>query len=542
MISATSKINILLVDDRVENLLSLTAVLDSPEYNLVTANSGEEALRCVLNSDFALILMDVQMPVLDGFETAALIRQRERSKNIPIIFVTAISKDEPFICKGYLAGAVDYLFKPFDPLILRSKVHVFAELERKTMQIQKQAELLRQTELAKLEFESLERENATQRKYMELVEGINQGIVWAGDYELKNFSFVSSKAFEVAGYPTEKWIAEPHFWINHVFPEDREAVMAQIKKGTEETKNFSFEHRFLKADGDVIWLQTSVRVVRPSSINSEVFNAAEAGLRGLSVDVTRLKKAEETAQAAVKLRDDFLAIASHELKTPLTALKLQTEILNRSLNKEELSLSTKERVNKMLGSTNRQVNNLAKLIDNLLDVTRIVNGKLTLHIQKVNILELVNNVVERFREQFQIACCEVKTTSNFDLVSYCDQSRIEQVIVNLCSNAVKYGSNRPISIAVEQTESVIRIAVQDQGMGISREDQTRIFDRFARAKEDGAISGLGLGLYIVKQILNAHGGKIWVDSELGKGSTFTVELPLNHSLIQLFQIQSDMSI
>jgi PAS domain S-box-containing protein len=149
--------NILLVDDRPENLLALEAILEPLEQNLLYAHSGEEALRQLLQHDVAIILLDVQMPVLDGFETATLIKRRERTKHIPIIFVTAISKDDEHVFRGYSAGAVDYVFKPFSPEVLRSKVAVFVELHEKTEQLRQQAEQLKEQELAELRRESEER-------------------------------------------------------------------------------------------------------------------------------------------------------------------------------------------------------------------------------------------------------------------------------------------------------------------------------------------------------------------------------------------------
>src|ERR671930_2264126 len=148
---------VLLVDDRPENLLALEGILAPLGQDLICADSGEDALRELLRHEIAVILLDVQMPELDGFETAQLIKQRDRTKHVPIIFVTAISKDEEHVFRGYSAGAVDYIFKPFNPEVLRSKVSVFIELHEKTEQLQRQAELLKEQELAELRRESEER-------------------------------------------------------------------------------------------------------------------------------------------------------------------------------------------------------------------------------------------------------------------------------------------------------------------------------------------------------------------------------------------------
>src|SRR5690349_11003730 len=160
------KAKILLVDDRPENLLALEAILSALDQTLVRASSGEEALKHLLTDDFAVILMDVQMPGMDGFETAALIKQRERSRHIPIIFVTAISKDERYAFQGYSAGAVDYIRKPFDPDILRSKVMVFVDLFNKSEQLKRQAELLRLSEQREAERRRIERERAMEQRYL----------------------------------------------------------------------------------------------------------------------------------------------------------------------------------------------------------------------------------------------------------------------------------------------------------------------------------------------------------------------------------------
>src|ERR687888_2436866 len=149
--------NVLLVDDRPENLVALEAILEPLGQNLIEAHSGEDALRQLLHHEVAVILLDVQMPELDGFETATLIKQRERTSHVPIIFITAISKDEEQVFRGYSVGAVDYVFKPFDPQVLRSKVSVFIELHEKSEQLRRQAELLKEQELAELRRESEER-------------------------------------------------------------------------------------------------------------------------------------------------------------------------------------------------------------------------------------------------------------------------------------------------------------------------------------------------------------------------------------------------
>ena len=203
-------VEILLVDDRDENLLALEAVLSDPGYRLIKANSGDAALRYLLDHTPAVILLDVQMPGLDGFGTAAIVKASERTREIPIIFLTALNKDDKYVQRGYEHGAVDYIYKPFDAHILRSKVAVFADLHRKNERLLLAERKLMESErrdrerkFAELEIRNLRRQQLEQRRYRELVDGINHGVVWAADENVDVFTFVSPRAEEVLGYPVD---------------------------------------------------------------------------------------------------------------------------------------------------------------------------------------------------------------------------------------------------------------------------------------------------------------------------------------------------
>jgi signal transduction histidine kinase len=239
------------------------------------------------------------------------------------------------------------------------------------------------------------------------------------------------------------------------------------------------------------------------------------------------KEAIITAKQATELRDNFLSVASHELKTPLTSLRLQTDSLQRAVKKQGFQNLEPERIEKALRVSSRQIESLSNLIDELLDVSRIVNGKLQLHCKRVNLGKLAKDVFELFGEQLG----EVRLLSEIvteDVEGEWDYYRIQQVILNLLSNARKYGEGRPIALHVRRKENVAELRVRDQGAGIPQDLQARIFDRFERGAAEGSssISGLGLGLYITKEIVNAHGGTIRVESQLGQGAVFTVELPI----------------
>ncbi len=240
--SALAPVNLLLVDDVEENLVALEAVLEPLGQVIVKAGSGEEALRELLRRDFARILLDVQMPGLDGFETASLIKQRRRSKYIPIIFLTAISKEDRHVYRGYSAGAVDYLFKPFEPEVLRSKVSVFIELHRKTEELKRQAELLREREVA-------EERRVSEERYRQLADAMPQ-IVWTADRD-GNATSYNRQWYEYTGQSPEE--ADEDSWRLAVHPEDLQRAVETRAATLESGDDFEVEYRFRAADGTYRW-------------------------------------------------------------------------------------------------------------------------------------------------------------------------------------------------------------------------------------------------------------------------------------------------
>ena len=232
----------------------------------------------------------------------------------------------------------------------------------------------------------------------------------------------------------------------------------------------------------------------------------------------------DDAKKAIEVRDEFLSIASHELRTPLTPLKMQIQAVARQLEIDSSNL-TPERLIKMVETSDRQITRLSVLIDDLLDVTRISAGKLSLNKESFNMKEMITDIIGQYSHQFKSTQTTVDLIIEGDIIGSWDKVRIEQVIINLLTNAAKYAPNKPIQAKVSKAESRVFISVNDQGPGISPDNYDRIFKRFERVTDKSNIGGLGLGLYICKQIVEAHHGKIYVESEMGKGSTFTVELP-----------------
>lgn len=241
----------------------------------------------------------------------------------------------------------------------------------------------------------------------------------------------------------------------------------------------------------------------------------------------KIKETAERLAEAVKARDEFLSISSHELKTPLTSLRLQAQLMKRSIQSNSFREYTDEQMYKIVDQTDRQVTRLNRLIDDMLDITRIRSGKFSINKEKFDFADLVTETVARLKPMFEEAKASVPVIERRDSsIGYWDKMRIEQVMNNLLLNALRYGEGRPISVNLIRYESALRISIQDQGIGIDKERLDKIFDRFERAISANEISGLGLGLFIVRQIVQAHGGRAWGESELGQGSTFHFELPL----------------
>ncbi|MBC7715244.1 MAG: PAS domain-containing protein [Rhizobacter sp.] len=253
---------------------------------------------------------------------------------------------------------------------------------------------------------------------------------------------------------------------------------------------------------------------RPPFNEKDLSFAEDLGRRaGIAIENALLYS---SAQSAIHARDEFVSIASHELKTPITSLKMQLQMMIRGINITEGTTPAPEKLLKSLSSSSNQVDRLTVLIEDLLDVTRIETGKLTYKFEEVNLSKLVKEVDERFAEELVKAKCVLKEDLEENVVVFCDRYRIEQVLVNLISNAIKYGSNGPVTMTVRHHKGKAELIVEDSGMGIAKEMQSKIFERFERAISSTNISGLGLGLYITKQIIDAHQGSIEVESVLGK--------------------------
>lgn len=395
MLEHTDEANLLIVDDLPENLLALDALLKGPGIHVHQAESAEQALELLLRHEFALAILDVQMPGMDGFQLAELMRSTERTKQIPIVFVSAAGRELNYAFKGYESGAVDFMQKPLDTHAVRSKVSVFVDLYRNRKRLARQ-------------LEELERSRREQ-----------------------------------------------------------EVLLDELRSTKVELEN------------------------------------------------------------AVRMRDDFMSIVSHELKTPLNTLILEVQLRKLQLGRKNFAAFSEDKLQQMVDKDERQIQSLIRLIDDMLDVSRIRTGKLSIRPTQVDLGKLVASVVENFAPQMEASGCTLLFQRPEPVIGLWDEFRIEQVLANLLTNAMRYGAGQPVQVNVSTTAAGACIEVRDHGIGISQKSLERIFCQFERAEGSESSAGLGLGLFIAEQIIKAHSGLIQVESEEGKGALFRVLLPLN---------------
>jgi signal transduction histidine kinase/DNA-binding response OmpR family regulator len=581
--SQPQKINILLVDDNESNLLALEAILNAPDRNLVRASSGDEALRYLLDRDAAVILLDVYMPGIDGLETAALIRGRERSRDIPIIFLTADNSGGVHLSKGYSLGAVDYILKPVEPAILRSKVAVFVELFKKTEEVKRQAALLRE--------KNVELENANLHRLSMLIE-LGQQLSAERDpaQVLQKFCHAARDIvrarcaavgmldesgqtllhFHTSGCNAlaedEANILEASGGILDALLTERRPIRLCLTDVAWQATRFPFSEQpsssFLSApilspaqnhgwlyltdkldaeefsDADERLAATLTAQVAVAYENARLYTEAQRHAAELQQEVAERKQAEQErarllvreqdaraeAEAANRAKDEFLATLSHELRTPLTAILGWSHLLRTGNLPEDTSASALETIE-------RNAKAQSQLIDDLLDVSRIITGQLRLDIGPVEIDGIIAAAVDSVRPAASakniVLHAELEPIPG-PLLG--DATRLQQVAWNLLSNAVKFTpEGGRVDVWLRRINSHVEVRVEDTGQGISAEFLPHVFDRFRQA--DGTTTrrhgGLGLGLAIARHLVELHGGTIRADSQgEGRGAAFTVSLPV----------------
>ena len=427
--------DILVVDDNPSNLLAIEAALAGLGLNLVTAQSGADALRWLLERDFALILLDIEMPSMDGYETARLIRGRLRTRHVPIIFITAFSRDDREILEGYALGAVDFLFKPIVPEILRAKASVFVELRRRADEMARQAELLRDAE----------RQDHARRMAEERQRWESESLREQMEKERRNATAMAQKAAELA------------------------RTVARLEQAEGDLKRYSLE-----------------------------------------------------LEEADRRKDEFLALLGHELRNPLAPIVTSLELL-RSRS------SLDDEVQRACQTLDRQVAHLTRLVDDLLDVSRITSGKIELRRQRYPLGEILDRAVALSQPQFdqRNERLELEVSEpDRDIPLELDITRMVQVISNLLLNAAKYSDpGSTVRLRARRDGSEVVVTVADEGRGIDPDMLPRIFGSFVQVKTGGG--GLGVGLTLARRLIEMHGGSILARSQgVGRGSEFEVRIPI----------------
>ena len=504
------RVNILLVDDQPNNLLALESILGDLDLNLVSADSGSKALRHLLQMDFAVVLLDVQMPDLDGFETANLIRERDRSRDTPIIFLTALSRSEENVFRGYELGAVDYIFKPFHPEILRSKVNVFVELFRGREAFKRQA-----NELSRL----IKQHDLILRAAAEGVFGVDI----AG-----RTTFVNPAAARMIGRTVDEVKGgDMHSLVHPVFPgvmtcDARRCRVYAVVHG--EPAYDEIQDTFFREDGTsfpVEFCASPMRDEHAELLGSVITFRDMTEKRAAALAAEAERKYRE-AEAQNRAKDNFLATLSHELRTPMTSILGWVQFL-RSGHFEEEEL--REALQTIESSARLQ----ARLIDDMLDVSRMILGKFQVDLRPTKMSDVVEAALTTARPA--AAARDVRLTwelGDREVLVDADPNRIQQVIGNLLSNAIKFTpAGKHVDLRLQRDNGTVKILVQDEGEGIDPAFLPYVFDRLRQAEHSNERSGLGLGLAIARHIVELHHGEIHAESEgLGKGATFTVMLPV----------------
>jgi signal transduction histidine kinase len=525
------KANILVVDDLPEKHVVFRTILDELGQNIVSARSGQEALKYILEMEFAVILLDVNMPDIDGLETASLIRQYKKSAQTPIVFITAYV-DELQARRGYALGAVDYIPSPVVPEVLRSKVRVFVELFRMNRQLQKQAaqreELARSEAARAAAEEAIHRADYLAEASQVLSRSLNLDDTISALLDI-TVPMVGEQALLVLlgsdGAPSrvdvlpESPLCDMQAWP----PTLRQAFDAAV----EQKQYRPWRHEDLAGAICPLMVGDRVRGVLmmlgpPSRMDSaRIALAREVASRAaFAMENARLYSA---VQEADRRKNEFLAMLAHELRNPLAPIRNAVHIMQHARD-------VPPKLNWARDVIGRQADHMARLIDDLLDVSRIVQGKVVVKPERLPLATLVDRAVEASGPKLaageQMLNVELPAEN---IVLEGDLVRLSQVLSNLINNASKFSpAGTRITLGARYEGGQVRIAVRDQGAGIAPAFLPHIFDLFAQADQslDRSQGGLGIGLTLVKHLVELHGGRVWASSEgLGKGTEVAVLLP-----------------
>ncbi len=559
------KVNILIVDDLPEKVLVVRSILEELGENIVTAYSGTEALRHILEREFAVILLDVNMPDIDGLETASMIRRRRKTAHTPIIFVTAYV-DDMHTEQGYSLGAVDYILAPVLPTILRTKVKVFVDLFRMTLKVRRQAEeqvlLAREQAARAAAEEATRRSNFLARAGSALVSSLDavgrvNTLLELAVPELADLAAVTLVGDRAGPWQTDlAWICPPdperHTGTLGAAqaPNDalREAVDRALATGQVQTlKDLAIAYPpialpALNASSTGRTLRSALvfpLVARGRTLGALTLACGDsqqaAGIadRALAEDFAdRAAIALDNAllyqslQEADRHKNEFLAMLAHELRNPLAPVRNAVEVMRLLDHREPELIQARDMID-------RQVSHMTRLVDDLLDMSRISRGKILLQKEPIELTRLVREVAEDHRAGLVAAGLTLENRSPSEpLWTLGDRTRMAQVVGNLLHNACKFtdpGGRVEIDMGRAAERGRVWIAVRDTGIGMEADILTRVFDTFAQADRslDRSRGGLGLGLALVKGLIELHGGEVVAHSDgIGRGTKVTLSLPL----------------
>jgi PAS domain S-box-containing protein len=543
-VGTTEQVDILIVDDRAENLLALEAILEPLHQRLVRASSGEEALRRLLERDFALILLDVQMPGMNGFETARLIKSRERTKYIPIIFLTAISKEEAYVFEGYSVGAVDYLFKPFQPEILRSKVAAFVDLYVRQRNVAAKEALVRESERRELELRHMRELWESQARFREVVTSALDAIILFDDTStITLFNSAAERMFcctsaDAVGTSIARFFPDEMKTVDELraFADGREAAVASHepmqsvrafsgRRASGEVFPVEASVSLLKSPGNTTYTlivrDVSERVRHEEMLKQQAVSLANT-MSELKALNDELSERQADLERAMTARSRFYASMSHELRTPINAVLGYSTLLL-----ENIYGPLNEKQREGIERTHKAAKHLLELVNDVLDLSKIEAGKIDLRLQPVSFPSLIEDLfvtVRPLADQYGSSLKIEHTGDSIRIVS--DPRRLRQILLNLLSNAIKFGKGKPIRVALHRRDdNGVIIEVVDEGEGIAPEDQERIFQEFVQLGKTQLTEGTGLGLPISRRLAELLRGSLTLQSELGRGSTFRLSLP-----------------
>ncbi|CAM3161867.1 ATP-binding protein [Corallococcus soli] len=498
---------VLLADDNAD-MRDYVRRLLSHRYQVTAVSNGAEALRLARESRPDLVLSDVMMPVMDGIELVRQLRADEALRTVPIILLSARAGEEE-TASGLELGADDYLTKPFAARELLARVQAqltMAAMRLRAAEQEEQAALL-----------------AQQQRWLEAVLDRLPTPTLLVDPDSRRFTFANHAAQELADGDFPGGLGDAEQGAAFRLTDETEAPFDLARA-------LDAPVRDLEAVGHSP--AGRLHLVVDSDFVPAIGQQPSRTILTLR-DISRLKQAEHDLKVLLGARDEFLSIASHELKTPITSLRMQLQMTERNVKPAEGRVPSPEKLAKAMRISLLQVDRLTSLVDDLLDVARIRTGTLELTFQEVDLSLLVSEVLERLSGQLEQAGCRVRLDVPSLIVGVWDGHRLEQVLTNLLCNALKYAPGTPLEVRAEEQGDSVRLEVRDQGPGVPPAQRESIFDRFDRGLASRNAGGLGLGLFISKQIVAAHRGTISVEESPGGGACFVIRLPRDAARAQV---------